>query len=151
MVWEGPYGNKDLEGGADSLLPYSPGSGEWGVGVHRIVRRLDAANERQPDRVLEAELQHITRGNLDAGAVGFGATPDTPGHELQIGGKTHQPPGYLQRFRTETRNRPQPDQPTIDGGVDEHVVPVMVHDADLYSVRSHGILDDWYRRIARSG
>ncbi len=39
MVGEGAYGNKELEGGADSLLPTPPGSGEWGVGVHRIVRR----------------------------------------------------------------------------------------------------------------
>ncbi len=33
MVWEGPYGNIRTRG-RDSLLPtpYSPGSGEWGVG-----------------------------------------------------------------------------------------------------------------------
>ncbi len=141
---------KDLEG-CDSPLPAprGVGSGEWGV--HRIVRPLDAANERQPDRVFDAELQHITRGNLDAGSVDFGATADTSGHELQIGGETHQTLAYLQRFRSETRNRPQPDGPTIDDGVYAHVEPVVVHDVDLYSVRSHGVLDEWYRGIARDG
>ncbi len=128
MVWEGPYGNKDLEGGADSLLPAprGVGSGEWGV--NRIVRPLDAANVRQPDRVLDAKLQHITRENLDAGSVDFEATTDTPGHELQIGGETQQTLAYLERFRSETRNRPQPDGPTIDDGVYAHVEPVVVHD-----------------------
>ena len=142
MAWEGRYGNRPAL--------HSPGSREWGVGVHRIVRPLDAAKERQPDRVLDAEFQHVTRGNLDAGSVDFGATPDTLGHKLQVCGESHQTPGYLQRFRTETRNRPQPEEPTIDDGVYAHVEPVVVHDADLYSVRSHGIFDDWYRGTARN-
>ena len=135
MVWEGPFGNERLRG-------------EWGV--HRIVRPLDAANERQPDRVLEAELQHITRENRDAGSEDFRATADALSHELQVGGETQQTPAYLQRFRSETRNRPQLDGPTIDDGVYAHVVPVVVHDADLYKVCLYGILDDWYRGITRN-
>ncbi len=133
MVWQGPYGNEELGG------------------VHRILRPLDAANLRLPDRVLDAEHQHVTRGNLDAGSVDFGAAADTLGHELQMGGETHHTLAYRQRFRTETRNHPQPEEPTIDVGVYAHVLPVVVHDADLYRVRSHGILDDWYRGIARNG
>ena len=139
------------------MIPISPppgesgvGSGEWEVGAYCIVRPLDAANVRQPDRVLEAKLQRITRENLDAGSVAIGATADTPGHELQIGGETHQTLEYLERFGSETRNRPQPDGPTVDDGVYAHVGPVVVHDEDLYNVRAHGIFDDWYRGIARN-
>ena len=155
MVWERPYGNKELERGRrgwGTLPPSSPFTYVVAVVIPpRVVRPLDAANERLPDRVLEAELQHITRENLDAGSVDFGATPDTLGHELQIGGETHQTLAYLQRLGTESRNRPQPEERTTDDGVYAHVEPVVVHDADLYSVRSHGILDDWYRGIARNG